>query len=379
MEYILSLSLAGGVILLAIAAAKIGTQKQIEIPSKPLNFTIVNDYLHRVGKMGGEYRDHQIELAVHYKRKQEFFGGREVQSIHITLDSGPTRELFSPSDQFTPTDLSHFLLPMLPNISLTGDLRIVGQQLIYEQEDLKTEAATLVPLLDFLVDLFEGYWAVVALGGELIPVIQEIDLSFSHPLQPIIPYLLRGIELSTTARLGQNPERFLCTRCWVRCAARTYKLTSLNQVRYYGCRACGQSQEVDLWPHDVVAVLDSKMTMAEMRYEEEIWVNWRPDVQSLISTGSSWSTPTMRTWNGLLCKSAMIPTRCGGQPTPRCFVPSPQRVICRPIPCDCWRGRLVGWSGKKIKSKEFLKNDRRPTHLPNQQPPPGQQRGRLSG
>lgn len=160
--------------------------------------------------------------------------------------------------------------------NLRGEIFVAthGDRVIYTQPGFEIDPAYLQFLLETLVVLIDAYPGVVGLGGEAVRPLIAIGAEPAHPLRMIVPQILRDIELETTARLGRKPARFLCRRCLVRCAALKIPASTLTQVRYYGCRACGQSRAVIYWPNKVVAVLDQAMTKAQVVQDGVLYRNW---------------------------------------------------------------------------------------------------------
>lgn len=112
------------------------------------------------------------------------------------------------------------------------------------------------------------------LGGEAVPQLGLIAADKAHPLQPIVAWLLRSIEVETTNRLFPYTSRMLCPHCLVRCHAHWTDLPGLMSFVYYGCRACGQSRDFLEWTGQIVTVLDASMTDAYLQVDSMLRGNW---------------------------------------------------------------------------------------------------------
>jgi RNase P subunit RPR2 len=151
-----------------------------------------------------------------------------------------------------------------------------GQTLYYEQAGIENDIDYLQLLCDFLCDLVEASPnpAVVALGGEIAPLLQTIVAQENHPLREIAVELLYSIEQETRMRLGQQAHRLFCPRCIVRCGVHDIPLSALTSAQFYGCRTCGQSRQFFEFEGRVIAVLDRQMAAGQLRVDNVLRVNW---------------------------------------------------------------------------------------------------------
>jgi hypothetical protein len=108
-------------------------------------------------------------------------------------------------------------------------------------------------------------------GGEAVPHLQPLASQISSALRPIALDLLSQISQETTARLASRENEFLCPHCLTACGPHDISFPKGDKLRYYGCRTCGQSQE--LLEGQVVAVLDQEMA-TEIEVAGTIRVNW---------------------------------------------------------------------------------------------------------
>ena len=217
----------------------------------------------------------------HLVRFDTFNTNNELSTRVIVEANDQTKDdrlLNKPLTKDSTEQITQILTPNRPQLDLRGEIFVATQgcRMIYTQDGIETDVTYLQSLLDVLVDLTEAYPFMVALGSEAIEFLISVDPKESHILYLIAPQLLRDIELDTRKRLGSDPSNHLCTRCLIRCAAHRTKirLSEWGYVRYYGCRACGQSRDVVEWKEQIVAVLDRDMTKKYMVKDRAIWGNW---------------------------------------------------------------------------------------------------------
>ncbi len=148
-----------------------------------------------------------------------------------------------------------------------------GFELWYEQLDIESNVAYLQSTLDHLCTLIEIYPTLVAAGSELMPMLESLAANKKNKLRPLIRRLIEDIAADTSQRLGGQAQHLLCPRCWTCCAAHNiHRDLGQDDVTYYGCRTCGQSQHFfEGW---VVALLDSKTNHIQSEQEGIHYINW---------------------------------------------------------------------------------------------------------
>jgi hypothetical protein len=96
----------------------------------------------------------------------------------------------------------------------------------------------------------------------------------TYPWQLTAQWLLRSIELETTARLYPLMESLVCPRCLVHCHAHWIDVPGVMPLVYYGCRNCGQSREFLEWTGNIVTVLDTEMAEPFVEQDDTLRGNW---------------------------------------------------------------------------------------------------------
>lgn len=84
--------------------------------------------------------------------------------------------------------------------------------------------------------------------------------------------MMADIGQVTIERLEKIASEIWCPRCLAR--FRAIGIEEKPKLYYYGCRACGQSQEVLHLKEGVTAVLDNGNTVEQLPQGEELKVNW---------------------------------------------------------------------------------------------------------
>lgn len=150
------------------------------------------------------------------------------------------------------------------------------QSFNYEEHKVITDNNFLEKLFDFLVELTHTCPEVLALGGEAIPVLQQMASESSEELQVVAQHLLYDIANDTTRRIQKASKELICPNCLTYCASYDLRLDWWSSLTFYGCRTCRQSRE--FLKASLIAVLDSQ-TEAEMEtkrieWQERVRVNW---------------------------------------------------------------------------------------------------------
>jgi len=153
--------------------------------------------------------------------------------------------------------------------------REVGGQLVwrYEYPQMVKSVRFLRASLNQLVAVAEDFPTLVALGGEVVPLLQRAAEE-KPSLDFVLPRLLKEVELHSLVRTGNGERRLWCPHCKARYVPVRVALpwTGLKEITYYGCRLCGRSR--DYLVGDVVGVLDAGMAEEVERQNGHIRVNW---------------------------------------------------------------------------------------------------------
>jgi hypothetical protein len=169
-----------------------------------------------------------------------------------------------------------FLVPSVAQEMVRGRFYAfeTGREITYEQENIETDADYLQLVLGVLQELVKAYPSVIKMGGEVVPILHPISRKY-HMLQHVAGQLIFDIGKDTEQRLKGQETQLLCPHCLVHCGAHQRKVRWIGDITYYGCRACGQSQ--NFVPSDnyrLVVVLDTGLTAEQTNHNETIRVNW---------------------------------------------------------------------------------------------------------
>ncbi len=247
---------------------------------------IRGSWLGEKARVAGNYRGHRLRLETFQKGQGRssrtytrvvLFVDHSPNGRHSPNGHYPTRSRLSskPEDgldeQLEVENLLKRLTPTGSGCRLRGEVKVGGGTIYYEQPSVECNEEYLWLIFDLLGDLADAYPKLVTLGGEIVPALHEIALDNNHNLQKVASHLLHEIGRETTTRLAHRAQHLSCLRCLGRC--RPHKLPiGWTSITYYGCRACGQSQ--DFMAGRIVAVLDSQMATTLHRQKRVLRVSW---------------------------------------------------------------------------------------------------------
>lgn len=144
--------------------------------------------------------------------------------------------------------------------------------LCYEQKGIEIDGYYLQLLVQTLSEMADAYTLLLALGGEIVPVLLQTLAVDAETLSPITMQLLYDLE-QTTNEPGHQTANLLCPNCLRRYTLHKVQLPHQNaSINYWGCRSCSQSR-VSLKGR-VLAVLDTKMLAEQVQEDGQLRVNW---------------------------------------------------------------------------------------------------------
>lgn len=176
----------------------------------------------------------------------------------------------------TPKDLLSLFSPSRPEAGyfLKGSTKFDKETIIYEQKEIEVHFSFLEFLFESFYNLLEAYPHIIRLGGEAVNVLMDIATHRQHPFKAVAAQLLKDIATNTHTQLKPHLSTLLCARCLTRLSPHPIKLR-FQQMEYYGCRTCAQSQQF-IGAAYVVAILDNQ-TQAEISQKRKAtYVNWLP-------------------------------------------------------------------------------------------------------
>jgi hypothetical protein len=230
------------------------------------NLVYVPQHQWQKARVTGRYRGYQLHLSSY------LFGLEIILTATSALPQPPVSRRIEA--EITPL----FLNPYLSNL-LGGYFRAqdCGQRFFYHQinPSRRTDLQSLQQLLNRLCDLADSYRQLLALRGEVIPVLLQ-KLAPYPKFSRLAQQLLQDIVSETEARLAQNKTELLCRQCLWR--AEPYPLSVPGRIEslalnYYRCRFCQQNGKLDEY-RQLICVLDETMSLPYTT-KQGIWqVNW---------------------------------------------------------------------------------------------------------
>jgi hypothetical protein len=244
-----------------------------------------NNLVFTAGKLdaygiSGQYRNCWLILDVPTQNERDS-GAVEAYWTRLTVSiaEGGLNPLLPRLDMATSKTLTAKDIPALLNPAGSGvyfkgkvaiDNRRHPVTCTYTQTGIETALPQLQFLFDSLTTLAHALPQIVALGGEVVPQLEEIA---KHSSTNVATYILQNIARDTS-RWQEQVSTMLCPKCLTYWSEHKIDLWSLKPREYYGCRMCGQSREFIDAKNPVVAVLDHQMKGKVSTWGQVVRVNW---------------------------------------------------------------------------------------------------------
>jgi hypothetical protein len=227
-------------------------------------------------KVTGIYRGCKLNLSsstqVHYEIGSDHDARRDPQILTCMILQTDKATEGEADEKYAKTFLNSASLRRLTRGKLYTQKQ--GTTVVYEQNQIEQDEKNLEVLFESLYDLIKAYSMIVTMGGKIIPSLQTIGKN-NQALQQVMGQLLFDISQTTTKQLKRQASELLCSSCLVYCSAHKIDGSWHMPVNYYGCRACGQSQNfLETKKRRVVAVLDNTSSQKILETETMIRVNW---------------------------------------------------------------------------------------------------------
>jgi len=234
-------------------------------------------HLFSLPQLFGLYKRHHLKLMAAAQ------GGRNNRRVYTRAIISPAQPehdqlTIRPEDlldnALTGQDIIHLFNPAGLRFNYGEKIEAAwqGRQIIYQKEGIETDLKRLAMIFDWLIELLAAYPAIVALGGEAIPHLQQLAASHTA-VNPMAKQLIRDIGRETGQRLRHHGSRLFCPHCLTCCAERQAELSWLQSASYYGCRSCGQSRQF-LEGRVAVAILDNENPVELSQQHGSLYVNW---------------------------------------------------------------------------------------------------------
>lgn len=167
------------------------------------------------------------------------------------------------------------LVDLTKSQQLQGNLQVEenGNRIYYESRGVEIDIDYIRSIFNLLHTLISIYPQIVNLGGEAVPVLEEVTQDFEE-FRQVCTQMVRGISQETTDRLGDQVSELWCPKCLTRFAAIDVNLPQTNRITYYGCRGCGQSERFLQLKISVVAVLNNQDLTEQIQQDGRLKVNW---------------------------------------------------------------------------------------------------------
>ena len=229
------------------------------IPGKRLETTIVS----------GTYNGHALGLSAF--RKDYPRGVLHTRLVLATNSPQIAKTYPTPQNVMRLMNQINQALGSKELSHMKGKIKGNGQKITYEQPGIETRAKHLIYLFDSFGPLLDAYPHMASLGGEAIVSLKQVATDKTHRLSTLAGQWIEDIARQTQ-RLQNQSSQLVCQLCMVHCIAHRVELSRLNDVSFFGCRECFQSQDFYVVDH-IVAVLDTLMGDASQN-GNTLRVNW---------------------------------------------------------------------------------------------------------
>ncbi len=125
------------------------------------------------------------------------------------------------------------------------------------------------------VNRFVARHALVAIGGQAADPLQTLFIETDEysSLRTTIPWLLKSIEIDTTARLASHIDKLLCPHCLTRCTPHRVRLPWVTSFSYYACRICHKSYNLMIYEL-VTAIFYQQKEHLQEQQNQQLSINW---------------------------------------------------------------------------------------------------------
>lgn len=121
---------------------------------------------------------------------------------------------------------------------------------------------------------FGARQALIGLGYKAVEPLRVFATDPTFIFQDRAIWLLAGIEAESTRKFARRLKRILCPDCLTRFGLHPIKTVWGINFKRYGCRSCGQDQEVLDDVARVIAVLDAGWSGTQRQRQGILYVNW---------------------------------------------------------------------------------------------------------
>ncbi len=110
-------------------------------------------------------------------------------------------------------------------------------------------------------------------GWERLSSLQWLAEKTNHPQQELASSLLHSLAQTTTAQFGHCAEVVWCIDCLSNFGPHPFVVGD-DELSYYGCRLCQQSERYFLFEGPFIAILDDRVTTKHFEEDGFLHVNW---------------------------------------------------------------------------------------------------------
>ena len=158
----------------------------------------------------------------------------------------------------------------------SADLKPWHKLLTYMQRAPKQPTNELVYRLsiDRWSDQFIARYGLEYIGGKAVEPLQRFaEAQTNQAVRRAALTVMNYIEEETSARLANVVDRLWCTDCLVKCTRHRVRLSFVDTLSFYGCRACYQSETFHYLDR-VEIVLDRDRKNEQIEAHNYLYVNW---------------------------------------------------------------------------------------------------------
>lgn len=250
-----------------------------------LNF-FPGNYFNNIIRASGLYRGYSVNLFISRYISKFSRSAKRFVRTHANLAFNQQKSLSSKSPLSIPPpikwrkgeveteeDLIEQLIPAGLVCSSKKDFKITvtGHGIHYVHDGFEGSRQFLVDLTKMLCDIADNIPHVIALGGEVVSVLQAIVDNKTHPLFSVARYLLQEIALQSQDLKATYPK-LLCPHCLRQYKSQPIKLPRRLDITYYACPECYHNR--DYFAGDVVIVLNNQREIGPLEVKGTLRVNW---------------------------------------------------------------------------------------------------------
>ncbi len=234
--------------------------------AKNNNFNFVKGKTLEGSRVWGEYQDTDMELIAFYENKR-----KKELATRLTLTTKTPLKITESISLKRVQDAFELMTEKYAFGQVVG-LDMERGQMYWEQPGVLYQHPYLFYAVETLSQWLKLTPDIIALGGEVMPILTKVAVSKNHPLRKYAWQLMTLIAPSTR-NLQDRADSLVCQRCITACTLHNPMIGVSKGLSYYGCRTCDQSKDFyDV--NTVIAILDKDFGDQPVQEGDTLRVNW---------------------------------------------------------------------------------------------------------